>query len=110
MNDELKIFSPEMLKDFSTKVFQHFGVPSTDAVTASEVLSLSDIRGIDSHGVARLHTYFEMLTLGRINPHPAIKIVRERKSVCTVDGDNGLGIRVQRHAKTGLVPVADRTA
>lgn len=94
MTYELKRFSPEILKDFSTKVFQHFGVPVTDAVTASEVLSLSDIRGIDSHGVARLHTYFEMLTLQRINPKPNVKIVREHKSVCTVDGDNGLGLVV----------------
>ena len=94
MTYELKRFSPEILKDFSTKVFQHFGVPATDAVTASAVLSLSDIRGIDSHGVARLHTYFEMLTLKRINPRPNVKIVREHKSVCTVDGDNGLGLVV----------------
>ncbi len=94
MTDEMVRFSPEVLKDFSTKVFMHFGVPLSDALTASNVLGLSDIRGIDSHGVARLHTYFEMLTLQRINPKPNIKIVREHKSVCTVDGDNGLGLVV----------------
>ena len=94
MSEELKKFSPETLKDFSTKVFMHFGVPLKDAETAAAVLSLSDIRGIDSHGVARLHTYFEMLTLKRINPKPNVKIIREHKSVCTVDGDNGLGLVV----------------
>ena len=94
MTDEVVRFSPEALKDFSTKVFIHFGVPLSDAMTASNVLGLSDIRGIDSHGVARLHTYFEMLTLQRINPKPNVKIVREHKSVCTVDGDNGLGLVV----------------
>ncbi len=94
MTDETVRFSPEVLKDFSTKVFMHFGVPLSDALTASNVLGLSDIRGIDSHGVARLHTYFEMLTLQRINPKPNVKIVREHKSVCTVDGDNGLGLVV----------------
>jgi LDH2 family malate/lactate/ureidoglycolate dehydrogenase len=35
-----------------------------------------------------------MLSLGRINPKPNVKIIRERKSVCTVDGDNGLGLVV----------------
>ena len=54
----------------------------------------SDLRGIDSHGVARLHTYFEMLELGRINPRPKIQIIREKASVATVDGDNGLGLVV----------------
>lgn len=94
MKEELKRFPHETLRDFSSKVFQHFGVPVKDAATASSVLSLSDLRGIDSHGVARLHTYFDMLSLHRINPTPNIKIVREHKSVCTVDGDNGLGLVV----------------
>ena len=72
----------------------HFGVPKADAEQAADVLARSDLRGIDSHGVARLHTYFEMLELGRINPQPKIKIIREKASVATVDGDNGLGLVV----------------
>ena len=90
----LETFSIEGLRDFATKVFIHFGVPEKDAVIAADVLSLADVRGIDSHGVARLHTYFEMLSIKRINPTPKIRIIRERKSVCTVDGDNGLGLVV----------------
>jgi LDH2 family malate/lactate/ureidoglycolate dehydrogenase len=76
------------------QVFMHFGVPKADAEQAADVLIRSDLRGIDSHGVARLHTYFEMLELGRINPLPKIKIFREKASVATVDGDNGLGLVV----------------
>jgi L-2-hydroxycarboxylate dehydrogenase (NAD+) len=91
---ESYIFAAGYLKDFCTAVFMHFGVPEGDARQAAEVLAKSDLRGIDSHGVARLHTYFEMLELGRINPKPKIKIVREKASVATVDGDNGLGLVV----------------
>ena len=50
-------------------------ITKEDAKLASEVLSMSDIRGIDSHGVARLHTYFDMLENKRINPKPNIKII-----------------------------------
>jgi len=89
-----RIFRPDDLRDFTTEVFKHFGVPQADAEQAADVLIRSDLRGIDSHGVARLHTYFEMLELGRINPTPKIKIVREKSSVATVDGDNGLGLVV----------------
>ena len=96
MSDEqpFYLFSSDYLKDFSAKVFMHFGVPGADARQAADVLAKSDLRGIDSHGVARLHTYFDMLELGRINPKPNIKIVREKLSVATVDGDNGLGLVV----------------
>ncbi|MAW61903.1 MAG: malate dehydrogenase [Planctomycetes bacterium] len=91
---ETKVFPIEHLREFSTRVFQHFGVPDEDAALAADVLAVSDLRGIDSHGVGRLHTYFDMLELGRINPTPDIKIVRESPSTATVDGDNGLGLVV----------------
>ena len=91
---EVKVYPIDFLSDFSQRVFQHFGVPEDEARLASEVLARSDLRGIDSHGVARLHTYFDMLTLGRINPTPKVKIVRETASTATVDGDNGLGLVV----------------
>jgi len=91
---ELRHFPIEDLSRFSAAVFMHFGVPKADARLAADVLAKSDLRGIDSHGVARLHTYFEMLELGRINPKPKIKIIREKSSVATVDGDNGLGLVV----------------
>lgn len=91
---ETRNFPIQQLKSFSQNVFQHFGVPEADAILASEVLATSDLRGIESHGVARLHTYFDMLQLGRINPNPEVKIVRESPSTATVDGDNGLGLVV----------------
>ena len=88
------IFSVDYLKDFSAEVFMHFGIAAADAAQAADVLARSDLRGIDSHGVARLHAYFDMLSLGRINPKPNIKVIREKLSVATVDGDNGLGLVV----------------
>lgn len=87
-------FSAEYLRDFSERVFTYFGVPEQDAVTASEVLSKADIRGIDSHGVARLRTYVDMFMIGRINPRPNIRVIRQKKSIATVDGDSGLGLVV----------------
>ena len=88
------VFPVEHLRDFAESVFRHFGIPAGDAQVAADVLIRSDLRGIDSHGVARLHTYFEMLELGRINPKPNIQVTREKSSVATVDGDNGLGLVV----------------
>jgi LDH2 family malate/lactate/ureidoglycolate dehydrogenase len=88
------VFPVEQLQQFSAAVFRHFGVPEEDAELAASVLAASDLRGIESHGVARLHTYFDMLTLGRINPAPQIRIVRQSASTATVDGDNGLGLVV----------------
>src|SRR5439155_437896 len=54
----------EQLTEFCVRVFMHFGIPEADARRAAEVLAAADLRGIDSHGVARMHAYFDMLTLG----------------------------------------------
>lgn len=87
-------FNAQYLRDFTRDVFVSFGVPQEQATVASDVLSKADLRGIDSHGVARLRTYVDMFTIGRINPRPNIRIVREKKSIATVDGDSGLGLVV----------------
>lgn len=89
-----KTYPIEHLREFSTRVFLHLGVPGDEARQAAEVLTLADLRGIDSHGVARLRTYHDLLRTGRINPRPVVRVVRETPSTATVDGDNGLGLVV----------------
>jgi L-2-hydroxycarboxylate dehydrogenase (NAD+) len=105
---ETKSFPVEALREFSTRMFLHFGVPKTDAMQAAEVLACADLRGIDSHGVARLHAYFDMLALGRINPGPQIKIVRSTLSTATVDGDNGLGLVVGPQSNRMAMDMAEK--
>jgi L-2-hydroxycarboxylate dehydrogenase (NAD+) len=107
-NQSTYIFAAEYLKNFSAAVFMHFGISTEDAAQAANVLATSDLRGIDSHGVARLHTYFEMLELGRINPSPNIRIVREKHSVATIDGDNGLGLVVAPKANAIAMDKAEQ--
>ncbi len=91
-------FDPEYLSDFTTKVFLHFGISREHAHIASNILALSDLRGIDSHGVARMYSYVGLLSEGLINPRPHLKVVREKKSICTLDGDNGLGLVIGHYA------------
>src|SRR5262249_56521285 len=74
--EETRSYPIERLAEFSERVFRHFGVPEPDARQAADVLAASDPRGIDSHGVARLRPYFDMLTLGPVNPTPRIPLVR----------------------------------
>ncbi|TWU12345.1 putative oxidoreductase YjmC [Symmachiella macrocystis] len=85
-------FSHEYLEDFTAKVFVQFGIPQADAQQAALVLSASDLRGIESHGVARLLAYVELLKEGLINPRPNLKILRETPSTAAIDADNGLGL------------------
>lgn len=88
------IFSATSLREFTANVFEFFDVPPADAILAADVLAYSDEHGIDSHGIARLKTYVDLLKVKRINPKPQIKMVRGKGCVATMDGDNGLGLVV----------------
>ena len=105
---EVKVFPIEVLREFSTRIFLHFGVPKADAAQAADVLASADLRGIDSHGVARLTSYFELLSEGLINPTPKIKILRSTPSTATLDGDNGLGLVVGPQANEIAMDMAGK--
>ncbi|MDR6784444.1 LDH2 family malate/lactate/ureidoglycolate dehydrogenase [Pedobacter africanus] len=87
-------FSEQQLRRFTENVFLTIGCPQTDARLAADVLLRSDLRGIDSHGVARLSGYVRLWEKKRINAQPLIKVVHETATTATVDGDGGLGLVV----------------
>jgi LDH2 family malate/lactate/ureidoglycolate dehydrogenase len=93
-----KIFSYTSLYNFAYNIFKHIGCNDADATTATKTLLSADLRGIDSHGVARLSGYVRLWQAKRINSNPNIKIIHETISTATVDGDAGLGLVVAPHA------------
>ena len=82
------------LRSFTEQIFQSIGCSEADAQLAADVLVSADLRGVDSHGVARLPGYVRLYDHGRLNPQPAIRIVHESPSTAVVDGDRGLGLVV----------------
>lgn len=70
------------------------GCSDEHATTATTTLLSADVRGIDSHGVARLSGYVRLWEAKRINTTPDIKIIHESPSTSVVDGDSGLGLVV----------------
>jgi len=79
---------------FTEAVFLKMGCSKNHAALAANVLLSADLRGIDSHGVARLSGYLRLWEAGRINANPSIKIVHETPSTAVIDGDAGLGLVV----------------
>lgn len=90
----MNTFSYEQLYQFTHAVFLKMGCSLHDATTAATVLISADLRGIDSHGVARLSGYLRLWEAGRVNPTPNIRVVHETPSTAVVDGDAGLGLVV----------------
>lgn len=87
-----QLFSYQQLVAFTQAVFQKMGCSDEHAATATKALLSADLRGIDSHGVARLSGYVRLWEVKRVNAQPDIKVIHETPSTAVVDGDSGLGL------------------
>ncbi len=88
------IYRYDYLKEFALSIFKEIGCPLEHAILATDALLKADLRGIDSHGIARLSGYVRLWDKKRVNSTPNIRIVHESPSTAVVDGDSGLGLVV----------------
>lgn len=89
-----KVVSYQQLIEITTQVFLAIGCSEAHAASAAEVLVAADLRGIDSHGVARLSGYVRLWEAKRVNAKPDVQLVHETPSTGVIDGDQGLGLVV----------------
>jgi LDH2 family malate/lactate/ureidoglycolate dehydrogenase len=92
------IINPEVLFEFISRVFEKAGFSNEKAAIAAKVLLRADLRGIDSHGVARLSGYLRLIEAGRIDPSSEISIEHETPSTALVNANKGLGLVVAQEA------------
>jgi len=86
------MYDSQKLEEFSKNIFKAIGCSEDDAALAAQVLISADLRGVDSHGVARLVGYVRLWEKDRVNPKPNIKVVHETPSTAVVDADKALGL------------------
>lgn len=85
-------YNYEDLKDYAVRYFTRWDITPEDALTATQVLLSADMRGVDSHGLIRLHSYYgSRLSKGQIDPHAPLTVIRETVASLAVDANNGLG-------------------
>jgi LDH2 family malate/lactate/ureidoglycolate dehydrogenase len=107
------------LQLFTVSAFERVGVTKEDARIAAEVLVAADLRGVESHGVARLHHYLAHLKQGQVSAETNCTTVRESPTTLTIDAGNGLGlvaayramqVTIERAAQYGSAAVAVRNS
>jgi L-2-hydroxycarboxylate dehydrogenase (NAD+) len=99
----------EKLVNFSAKALQKLGVPEEDAQITARILVATDLRGVESHGVAHLNTFYaKRIRAGIINLNPKPKIFSQTPVAATMDGDQGLGFVIGHHAMIEAINRAQR--
>jgi LDH2 family malate/lactate/ureidoglycolate dehydrogenase len=82
------------------------GLSADDAATVADVLISADLRGIRSHGVARLPYFLSRLHRGEVNPNPAMVFSQGSPTTAVLDADRGLGIVSARDGMRRAIKMA----
>jgi len=98
----------DALKEYVVRFFRAFEVPEIDAQIAADVLVSADLRGINSHGVIRLHSYYgNRIREKLIDKHSPLIILQESPATLALDGGNGLGQVIAYRAMSRCIKKAD---
>jgi LDH2 family malate/lactate/ureidoglycolate dehydrogenase len=84
-------YSYPQLKTFCNDAFKAFGFTETEAETITDVLLLSDLYGIESHGMQRLVRYHKGIEKGLIKVDAKPEIIYETPVSAVIDGHDGMG-------------------
>ena len=94
---------------FSSRILQKLGVPENDADITARILVATDIRGIESHGVAHLGPiYVSQIKQGTINVRSKFNIAGHTNLTAVMDGDAGLGFVAGHHAMMDIIGKAKK--
>ena len=103
-------FKKEDLMDFVVRYMTTLGVPEHDACIVGEVLISADMRGVDSHGLHRLGSYYGNRILKKfIDPKTPYKIINESATTALIDGGNGCGQVVSYNAMNMCISKAKQS-
>ncbi len=90
--------SPKQLRLFVAAVYQNAGVPEEEAIFAADTLVQADLWGHQSHGCLRLAWYLARLMSGATKPASQPATIIDAGAVAVIDGQDGLGPTVAKHA------------
>lgn len=99
MTETIKYANFETLRSFMFDCLKAAGVPESDAEIVADVLLEADKMGIDSHGINRLKPiYIDRIRDGILNAVTQIDVIKESPATAVLDGNNGMGHVVSKHA------------
>ena len=110
IDSEYRLSTESKLKAFVIAALAKCGVAPDDAALVAEVLVAADLRGIESHGVARLVPFYvDRIRDGLLDPRPHETIVRETVTTLVVDAGNGLGHPASTRAMQAVIEKAKQS-
>ena len=112
-------YTYEQLKTFCEDCFVKFGFTQDESEIITDVLLLSDLYGIESHGMQRLARYHKGIEKGLIKVEAKPEVVFETPVSAVIEGHDGMGqlishkamnIAIEKAKKSGIAVVTVRNS
>ncbi len=94
------------LKHFCCEVFKKLGMSEGQAEDSADILVSADMRGISSHGVARLWRYVNGVRNGVMDPHTESRVVHETSISKVIDAQGSIGLSLSRNVMKDVIQMA----
>jgi LDH2 family malate/lactate/ureidoglycolate dehydrogenase len=92
------VIAAEELRDWTDALVRRIGTPPDVAADVADILLASDLRGIASHGTARLPQYVKLVEAGVMDPAGRPVKEKGKPALARFDGNNGWGHHAARVA------------
>jgi LDH2 family malate/lactate/ureidoglycolate dehydrogenase len=96
----------EIARKFVADLFGAMEVPAADAKLVAEVLVSADLRGIRSHGLARIPYFLVRIERGVILSRPVFEFTANTATTGLLDAGNGIGIVAAERAMGEAIKMA----
>jgi LDH2 family malate/lactate/ureidoglycolate dehydrogenase len=90
------VISDESLREFTAKILVAAGTEQEEADWVADCLVLSNLKGVDSHGVQQIPGYVKEIEDGILNPGAGPTLIQERTATTFYNGNWGYGYSVAR--------------
>ena len=102
-------YSVELLDKFCMEAFGRFGFTEDESRIITDVLLLSDLYGIESHGMQRLVRYHKCIEKGMIKVDAKPTVVFETPVSAVVDGNDGMGQLISYYSMNKAIEKAEKS-
>lgn len=103
-----KTFSLNSLQDFAQRAFVSVGFSIENARISAEFLTRADLRGVDSHGIARLSGYIRLVESGRLNTNPNFIWSSRFPTQAQLDADRSIGFLSAQAGMIKAIEMAEK--
>src|SRR2546422_7526888 len=100
------LVSEAALRRTVTQIFEKLGLSPEDSAEGADVLTMTDLRGVETHGVSNmLRAYVRDYKAGKLDPRPGWRVVRESPGTAVIDAERRLGMMA---GPKGMRPAVDK--